>query len=111
MLVPSYTWSYSQVGALSKSVARAFVSASETSVWLIFGLANLLCQFRGNTGTDQSLRQLLKLGYFPKKWKHVIGKMILKPNKPKDNPASCRPISLLNCMEKLFEKTIANRIQ
>ena len=37
--------------------------------------------------------------------------MIQKPNKPKDNPASYRPISLLNCMGKLFEKIISNRIQ
>ena len=37
--------------------------------------------------------------------------MIPKPNKPKDNPASYQPISLLNCMGKLFEKIIANRIQ
>ena len=37
--------------------------------------------------------------------------MILKPNKPKDNPASYRPIRILNCMGKLFEKIIANRIQ
>ena len=53
----------------------------------------------------------LQIGYFPKKWKHAIGKMIQKPNKPKDNPASYRPISLLNCMGKLFEKIISNRIQ
>ena len=52
----------------------------------------------------------LKIGYFPKKWKCAIGKMIQKPNKPKDNPASYRPISLLNCMGKLFEKIISNRI-
>ena len=37
--------------------------------------------------------------------------MIQKPNNPKDNPASYRPISLLNCMGKLFEKIISNRIQ
>ena len=52
----------------------------------------------------------LKLLYFPKKWKHAIGKMIPMPNKPKDNSASYRPISLLNCMGKLFEKIISNRI-
>ena len=53
----------------------------------------------------------LQIGYFPKKWKHAIGKMVQKPNKPKDNPASYTPISLLNCMGKLFEKIISNRIQ
>ena len=53
----------------------------------------------------------LQIGYFPKKWKHAIGKMIQKTNKPKDNPASYRPISLLNCMGKLFEKIVSNRIQ
>ena len=37
--------------------------------------------------------------------------MIPKPNKPKDNPASYRPISLLNYMGKLFEKIISNGIQ
>ena len=37
--------------------------------------------------------------------------MIPKPQKPKDLATSYRPISLLNCLGKLFEKVIATRIQ
>ena len=53
----------------------------------------------------------LRRGYFPIQWKHAIGSMIPKPQKPKDLATSYRPISLLNCLGKLFEKVIATRIQ
>ena len=49
-------------------------------------------------------------GYFLKAWKTATGKMALKPNKPKENPGSYRPISLLNCLGKTVEKLIATRI-
>ena len=53
----------------------------------------------------------LRRGYFPLQWKHALGTMILKPQKPKGSATSYRPINLLNCMGKLFEKVIATRIQ
>ena len=49
-------------------------------------------------------------GYFHKEWKIATGKMLLKPNKPRNNPGSYRPISLLNCLGKTFEKLITTRI-
>ena len=52
----------------------------------------------------------LARGYFPRDWKIATGKMIKKPNKPKGNPTSYRPISLLNCLGKTLEKLIASRI-
>ena len=53
----------------------------------------------------------LRRGYFPRQWKHAIGTMIPKPLKPKNSATSYRPISLLNCLGKVFEKVIATRIQ
>ena len=52
----------------------------------------------------------LSRGYFPKEWKIATGRMILKPNKPRNNPGSYRPISLLNCLGKTFEKLLTTRI-
>ena len=49
-------------------------------------------------------------GYFPKPWKIAIGKMLIKPNKPKQSPGSYRPISLLNCLGKTLQKLISTRI-
>lgn len=54
---------------------------------------------------------ILRIGYFPKKWK--IAQIILIP-KPGKNPAqvkSYRPISLLPILSKLFEKLLLKRIQ
>ena len=50
---------------------------------------------------------LKEVGYFPKQWKHAIGVMIPKPNKDRQLPSNYRPISLLRCLGKIFEKTIA----
>ena len=53
----------------------------------------------------------LAIGYFPKLWKHAEGVMIPKPGKDGKLAGSYRPISLLSCMGKLFEKTLAGRIK
>ncbi|GBP09586.1 Probable RNA-directed DNA polymerase from transposon BS [Eumeta japonica] len=52
----------------------------------------------------------LKNCYFPPAWKEaeVIG--IHKPGKPRDLPASYRPISLLSGLGKLFEKILKTRL-
>ncbi|GBP11678.1 Probable RNA-directed DNA polymerase from transposon BS [Eumeta japonica] len=52
----------------------------------------------------------LKNYYFPPAWKEaeVIG--IHKPGKPRDLPASYRPISLLSGLGKLFEKILKTRL-
>lgn len=53
---------------------------------------------------------LLRLGYFPIKWKIATIILIHKPGKDKSNPDSYRPISLLSSISKLFEKIIHIRI-
>lgn len=53
---------------------------------------------------------IAKLGYFPQKWKKSTIVMIPKPGKDKTQPSSYRPISLLTCLSKLFEKMLLLRI-
>lgn len=64
--------------------------------------------------TIQQLASLMsaciKCGYFPKVWKHALTKMLPKPGKPSNKAANYRPISLLSCVGKLFERCIAARL-
>ncbi|KAI5755240.1 hypothetical protein M8J77_015309 [Diaphorina citri] len=48
--------------------------------------------------------------YFPICWKNTIILPIIKPNKPKTDPLSYRPIGLLNTISKVFEQILLNRI-
>ncbi|GBP03449.1 Probable RNA-directed DNA polymerase from transposon BS [Eumeta japonica] len=48
--------------------------------------------------------------YFPTAWKEAVVIGIPKPGKPRDLPASYRPISLLSVLGKLFEKTLKTRL-
>ncbi|GBP67581.1 Probable RNA-directed DNA polymerase from transposon BS [Eumeta japonica] len=48
--------------------------------------------------------------YFPTAWKEAVVICIPKPGKPRDLPASYRPISLLSLLGKLFEKTLKKRL-
>jgi len=50
---------------------------------------------------------LRNIGYFPRAWKSAIGVMIPKPGKDCKIPGNNRPISLLYCVGKLFEKCIS----
>ncbi|GBP36323.1 Probable RNA-directed DNA polymerase from transposon X-element [Eumeta japonica] len=43
-------------------------------------------------------------------WKEAVVIGIPKPGKPRDRPASYRPISLLSILGKLFEKTLKTRL-
>lgn len=47
----------------------------------------------------------------PAPWSEVIVIPILKPNKSKMDPDSYRPISLLGCFRKLFEKMLQFRLE
>lgn len=52
------------------------------------------------------------LGHHPARWREAMVVVIPKPDKPDYTlPKAHRPISLLECMSKLLEKVIANRIQ
>jgi hypothetical protein len=48
--------------------------------------------------------------YFPTEWKLAPVISILKPGKDPSLPSSYRPISLLDTIGKLFEKTLLSRI-
>lgn len=57
------------------------------------------------------LDALLRYGVFPPAWKHVICVPIPKPGRTDlTNPAKIRPISLLSCLGKTFEKILAKRV-
>ncbi|GBP78957.1 Probable RNA-directed DNA polymerase from transposon BS [Eumeta japonica] len=48
--------------------------------------------------------------YFPAAGKEAVTIGIPEPGKPRDLPGSCRPISLLSVLGKLFEKTLKTRL-
>ena len=50
-------------------------------------------------------------GNIPQIFKHAIVVPILKPNKPKNEPASYRPISLTSHLGKILETMYTNRLQ
>ena len=52
----------------------------------------------------------LRLGYFPKEWKHAKIIMVPKPGKDLSLAKNYRPISLLSCLGKLFERLLAGRL-
>lgn len=52
----------------------------------------------------------LRLSYFPSSWRHSHIIMIPKPGKPPNFPDSYRPISLLSCLGKLFERLLLTRL-
>ena len=52
----------------------------------------------------------IRLGYFPKAWKHAKTTMVPKPGKDLSSAKNYRPISLLSCIGKLFERLLAGRI-
>lgn len=53
---------------------------------------------------------ILRTTKFPIQWKFSVIKMIHKPGKPPNDPASYRPISLLPLCSKLFEKLLYKRL-
>ena len=53
----------------------------------------------------------LKLGFIPYVWKVAVLCMLMKPDKPPSQTTSCRPISLLSAIMKLFGQVIEKRLQ
>lgn len=56
------------------------------------------------------LNRCLDLAYFPSSWKVAKIIAIPKPGKNSKNPTNYRPISLLSCVGKLYEKIILERL-
>ena len=50
-------------------------------------------------------------GRFPEEWLHSFIVPILKPGKPRTDPASYRPIYLTSCACKLFERLVNQRLR
>jgi len=50
-------------------------------------------------------------GIFPEIWKKARLVLLRKGDKPLDVPSSYRPLCLLDCLGKLFEKIIDNRLR
>ena len=53
----------------------------------------------------------LKLGFIPHVWKIAVLGMLIKPDKPPSQTTSCRPISLLSAIMKLFQWVIEKRLR
>lgn len=53
----------------------------------------------------------LAIGVFPKIWKKARLVLIRKGDKPLNSPSSYRPLCLLDCLGKLLEKTLDNRLR
>lgn len=67
--------------------------------------------------SDKTLKHLanifsniLKTRKFPEVWKEACVTMLHKNDKPRQLPASYRPISLLSCLSKIFERCLQKHI-
>lgn len=58
----------------------------------------------------QIYNAILRTEFVPEQWKRAEVIMLLKPGKPPEQATSYRPISLLPCMSKLFEKLLLKRL-
>ena len=57
------------------------------------------------------MQKCLRKGYHPKSWRKAIAVAIPKPNKPDySNPRAYRLITLLECLAKVLERIVANRL-
>ena len=57
------------------------------------------------------MNQCWQTGSIPKSWKSGTVIPIHKPQKPKDQASSYRPITLLSCISKTLERIIKNRLE
>lgn len=78
------------------------------------GIQNIVLKNIGRKAIVQLMyitNAIIKIEYFPEKWKIAIVTPILKPGKNATKPASYRPISLLSNISKIVEKIILNKIR
>lgn len=77
------------------------------------GISNILIKNLPNNAISfltGIFNECLKLGYFPKAWKVARVVAIPKPNKDPTLASNYRPISLLNCVGKVFEALILTKL-
>lgn len=77
------------------------------------GVANIMIKklpSRATTSLVKLFNACLSLGYFPNHFKIAKIKAIPKPGKDLRIPTNYRPISLLSCVGKLFERLIHSRL-
>lgn len=55
--------------------------------------------------------QAYNIGFFPTEWKTALIIPVLKKSKPTCEPISYRPISMLSCLGKLYERCIKQEIE
>ena len=55
--------------------------------------------------------QSYQTGHIPDTWKSGLVIPILKPGKDKVSPTSYRPITMLSCLGKTFERIIKRRLE
>jgi len=54
--------------------------------------------------------RLFQTGCVPESWKEAAVIPLLKPEKPKEEASSYRPIALTSCLSKVFERVIGARL-
>ena len=70
-------------------------------------------RFIAENGTESIIKvfkNVLKRGEFPKRWKVADLILIPKPGKEIEDPGVFRPISLIDCVEKLLKHVITARL-
>ena len=53
----------------------------------------------------------LRGGYIPDRWRDMRVVLITKPGRDLTQTKICRPLNLINCIGKLGEKVVADKIQ
>lgn len=66
---------------------------------------------KGLVALSNIANAILRLNYFPQRWKEATVIMIPKPNKDPVFPQNYRPISLLNTLSKVVERLILARLK
>lgn len=103
---PNQLFNYLETAAIIKEL-KTNKSPGDDSIFpkLIKNLPNRAIFF-----LNHIFSTCLLLNYFPVKWKIAKVIPLPKPGKPTDDPRSYRPISLLSCIGKIYEKLILNKL-
>jgi len=102
-------------GQLEEEVRKALSGTSNSSAPGPDGIGyRLIKMVLGRKLGDELMKEVarnLAKGKIPKEWQNSKVIMIPKPGKDYNKTKEWRPINLINCIGKLGEKVIANRLQ